>query len=559
MSSDERQRRADAIRYRIGDVENDLYDELRAGRIDRREFVRRGAVLGLSLSTLGVLAGCAQPNVAQVSPPQTKPPRPGGTIRAGIVAPAAALDPIMVSDEGGLAVLGQTGQYLAWSDKNLTLRPVLAESWSHDATGKVWTFKIRRGVKFSDGSDMSAADVAATFNRLADPAVGSNALSTFAGVLSKGNVTAVDPYTAQFKLDFPNGNFPYLVSSDNYNAIVLPKSYSGGWDKTFIGTGPWKLHSFTPNQGVTYVPNPVYWGPKTVADRSELTFYPEEQAQTLGIQGNQVDVLSHYSVSGGRALITDPNIRTTQFRSSSHREIHMRNDKEPFTDPRVRQAVALLVDRRGLVDGLLATKSDYGNDSPFAPLFRSTNPSVPQRQQNVAKAKQLLEAAGKSGGFSTQLTTLTHFELPDLAQVVQNDVSVAGINLSINILDPGTYYGSSKFGTSPWLDSTMGITDYGHRGVPNLILTAPLTTNGPWNAAHFHNPQYDKLVAQYVAALDLGAQRAAARQIQELLLAESPVLFPYFYYFLTAARLNVSGVETTAMGHIDVSRAGFVA
>jgi peptide/nickel transport system substrate-binding protein len=556
--TDHRQRQVDAVRFHIGEVENDLVDELRARRIDRREFVRRGTVLGLSLSSLGVLASCAQPNVQQVSAPPAKPPRPGGTIRSGIVAPAAALDPVQVSDEGGLAVLGQSGEYLAWSDKNLTLRPIIAESWKHDSTGKVWTFNIRRGVRFSDGTPLSAKDVEVTFNRLADPAVGSNALSTFAGVLSKGNVKATDPYTAEFRLDSPNGNFPYLVSSDNYNAIILPKTYNGGWDKTFIGTGPWKLQSFVANQGVTYVRNPHYWGPPTVAERSQLTFYPEEQAQTLGLQGNQVDCLAHYSVSGGRALLTDPNIRTIQYRCSAHRQIHMRNDKEPFTDKRVRRAVALLVDRRGLVEGLLATKSDYGNDSPFAPVFRSTNPAVAQRQRNVAEAKQLLQAAGKGSGFSAQLTTLTHFELPDLAQVVQNDVSDAGIRLNISILDPGTYYGSSKFGTSPWLDSEMGITDYGHRGVPNLILTAPLESKGPWNAAHFHNPQYDKLVAEYVAALDIQAQRSAAGRIQSLLLDESPVIFPFYYYFLTATRPNVSGVESTAMGHLNVSRAGFV-
>jgi peptide/nickel transport system substrate-binding protein len=236
----------------------------------------------------------------------------------------------------------------------------------------------------------------------------------------------------------------------------------------------------------------------------------------------------------------------------------MRCDISPFTNKLVRQAIAYSLDRPAIVAALFKGYAEVGNDSPFAPVFRSTDPSVPQRQRNLAMAKQLLEAAGKGGGFSTQLLTLTHFELPDLAQVVQNDVSPAGVNLKLSILDPGTYYGSSKFGTSPWLDSTMGITDYGHRGVPNLLLTAPLSSKGPWNAAHFHNPHYDQLVTRYVAALDLGAQRAAARQIQELLLDETPIMFPYFYYFLTGARLNVSGVETTAMGHIDLSRAGFV-
>jgi peptide/nickel transport system substrate-binding protein len=559
VTSDDRQRRIDAVRRGIGDAENHLVDELRAGRVNRREFIRRGTVLGMSLSALGVLAGCARPDVSEVDPPQTRRPQPGGTIRVGLTAPSGALDPVTVADEGGLGVLGQSGEYLVWSDKHLNAVPRLAERWTHNADGSVWTFKIRRGVKFHDGTTLTAEDVAATMNHLADPKVGSNALSTFAGALSKGNTKAVDAHTVEFQLDAPNGNFPYLVSSDNYNAIILPKSYDGNWDKTFIGTGPWKLEKFTPNEGVTYTRNPDYWRGRTVSDRNELKFYEAEQAAVLGLQGNQVDALIHYSVSAGKALITDPAIRTIQFRSASHRQIHMRTDKEPFHDKRVRQAMALLVDRHALVQGLLATKSDYGNDSPFAPAYKSTDRTVPQRQRDLAKAKALLDAAGKSNGFTVHLNTLTHFELPDLAQVIQDNAAAAGIKIQLTIQDATSYYGSAVYGKSPWLDSTMGITDYGHRGVPNVYLTAPLTSTGTWNSAHFKNPRYDALVKDYIGTLDLQSQRRVARKIQLLLLDEVPVMFPYFYFFLTGAANRVSGLETTAMGHADVSRAGLVA
>jgi peptide/nickel transport system substrate-binding protein len=556
LSPDEQ---AEAVRGAVGEVENHLIDEFRAERIGRREFMRRGTALGMSISALGVvIAGCARPDVTKVSAPQTQPPKPGGTIRAGIVAPAAAIDPVKISDEGGLAVLGMTGQFLVFSDRKLILHPQIATSWKPNRDGSVWTFKIRQGVHFDDGTPMTTQDVAETFNRLADPKVGSNALSTFAGVLSKGNTEVVDGETVRFKLDAPNGNFPHIVSSDNYNAIIIPRSYDGNWQKTFIGTGPWKMKSFTPEVGVTYVRNPHYWGPHTVADTSELKFYAQEQAAVLGLQGNQVDVLPHFSVAGGRALLTDPSVRTTQFHSAAYRESHMRCDKEPFTDKRVRQAMALLADRRGMVQGLLATKSDYGNDSPFAPIYPSTDKSVAQRQRDIAKAKQLLAAAGHPNGFSVPVNTSNDFELPDLAQVLQDNVAVAGIKLKITISDLGTYYGSSTFGTSPWLDSVIGITDYGHRGVPNVTLKATLTKKGPWNAAHFRSSQYDKLVADYIAALDLQSQRRYARQIQELLLDESPLILPYFYYFLTGAHNKVSGVYSTAMGQVELSRAGLV-
>ena len=105
----------------------------------------------------------------------------------------------------------------------------------------------------------------------------------------------------------------------------------------------------------------------------------------------------------------------------------------------------------------------------------------------------------------------------------------------------------------------MGITDYGHRGVPNVFLTAPLTSSGTWNAAHFADPAYDKAVADYVAALDVGSQKTAAKKIEELLLDETPLVIPYFYFHLSAVQKGYAGVQVTGMGHIDLTQAGATA
>jgi peptide/nickel transport system substrate-binding protein len=559
---DETQRRVDAIRGSSTDLENHLIDELTLGRITRREFVRRGTVVGMSIPLLSFIASACGGDDGEGAPTGTEQRadvQPGGVLRTGIIAPAGELDPITVADEGGLAVLGQSGEYLTWSDEKLELQPRIAESWTPNEDGSVWTFQIRQGVTFHDGRALTAADVEATMNKLADPEVGSNALSVFGGVLSPGGVKAIDDATAEFTLDAPNGNFPYLVSSDNYNAIILPADFESGWDKTFMGTGPWKLEKYTPEQGVTYVKNPDYWDQSRQPnpDRHEVRFYPEEQARVLALQGDEVDLVSNFSVAGGKVLLTDPNVTVVEIRASQHRQIHMRTDKEPFTDPRVRQAMALLIDRQALVDGLWDGKADLGNDSPFAPVFPSTDPSVAQREQDVDQAKQLLADAGQEGGFEVELRTWDGFEIPQLAQLVQDAAKQAGITITLNVTDPGSYYGDAVYGKSPWLDSTFGITDYGHRGVPNVLLTAPLTSKGPWNSAHFKNSQYDELVAQYAAALDVETQRGVAGQIQQLLLDETPVIFPYFYFHLGATKKNVSGIEVTGMGHVDVSQGGF--
>jgi peptide/nickel transport system substrate-binding protein len=571
VSRDEKSRRVDAIRAQSSELENHLIDEYRSGHLSRRDFIRRGSVIGMSIPLVSFLAaacgtgdksstgsGGGSGTAVQAGGKEVAV-KPGGTLKLGMSpGPTTEIDPVLVADEGGLGIMSQSGEFLSWSDSKLQLQPRLAESWKPNADGSVWTFKIRQGVKFHDGSTMTAEDVAASINALSDPKSGSNALSTFAGVLSKDSAKATDASTVEFQLDSPNGNFPYLLSSDNYNALIVPKDLSGKWEKTFPGTGPWKLEKYTPNSGVSFVKNPDYWDKSRVPklDRQQVKFYPKEQAQILGLQGGDVDVLVHFSPTGGKALLNDPNVTVIQLRASVHREIHMRNDKKPFDDKRVRQAMGLAVDRAALVNGLMAGKSDFGNDSPFAPVFPTTDKSVAQRKQDLAKAKALMQQAGVSNA-SVTIDTWDGFELPDLAQLLQNDAAKIGIKLKPNVTPAGTYYGDAVFGKSPWLDSTMGITDYGHRGVPNLFLVAQLSSKGVWNAAHFKNPTYDGLMKDYISALDIGAQRAAAAKIQNLLLDETPNLYTYFYYFLTGTKKNVGNVEVSAMGHYDITKAGF--
>jgi peptide/nickel transport system substrate-binding protein len=554
---DEIQRRLDDVRRERSELENHLIDEYSAGKITRREFVRRGTVVGMSIPLLSFIASaCGGDGGGEPAAPAGGKAKAGGTIRTAIQSPAGDIDPVTIADEGGLAVLGQSAEYLTFSNDKLELEPHLAESWEPNEDGTVWTFTLRQGVKYHDGQTLKAADVVATFDRLSDPEVGSNALSALNGVLSKGNTKAIDDATVEFTLDAPNGSFPYIVSSDNYNAVILPANYAGNYAKTFPGTGPWRLERFQPKVGVTFVKNPDYWDTgKPLADRSEIKFYAEEQPRVLAVQGNEVDIIAHFSVSGGQALLNDPSVDVAELRSSVHRQIHMRTDKEPFNDARVRQAMALALDRQGILEGLLGGKGDIGNDSPFAPVYPFTDTSVEQREQDIEQAKQLVADAGKEGA-STEITTFRDFELPDLAVLIQNAAKEIGLNIRPNLLDQAAYYGDAVYGQSPWLDSVMGITDYGHRGVPNVFLVAPLTSKGTWNSAHFKNPEYDKLVRDYIAALDLESQRSVAGKIQRLLLDETPIIFPYFYSYLFAVKKNFTGVRETAMGHINLREAG---
>ncbi len=544
----------DALRRTLGALDNDLIDELIAGRVDRRGFLRHGSLLGLSLPLLSGIAttfgAAALPSLARAAG------KPGGTIRVALTVPAAAIDPVTIADNGGLEILLQAAEFLCVLQPDLTLKPVLAESWTHNDDGSVWTFKLRSGVKYHSGGTMVAEDVIASIDRLCDPKNASNALSAFKGILSPGNAKKIDDLTVEFHLDAPYGAFPYVISSDNYNCVILPASYKGDYEHNWDGTGPFKLEKYTAKVGASFVRNPDYWGPKSLPDRTEFTFYTDLQPQILALQGGQVDLIEQIAVSGGQALLNDPRFTIIRENGTGHQQVHMRCDTGPFTDKRVRRALALSLNRKKLVAGLFRNLAVVGNDSPFAPAYPTTDRSVPQREQNIREAKELMAAAGVPKGFKVTLTTERYIEIPDYAVLIKNFGKEIGIDITLAIESQDAYYGKAAFGESDWLDSTLGITDYGNRGVPNVFLRAPLLSDGPWNAAHFKNKTYDGLVDKYGRSADLGTQRALAKEIQELLLDETPIIFGYFYDYLVPVKKGLTGIPPIA-NRLFLSQASF--
>ena len=181
---------------------------------------------------------------------------------------------------------------------------------------------------------------------------------------------------------------------------------------------------------------------------------------------------------------------------------------------------------------------------------------MPQRSQNIDKAKQLLAQAGHPNGFSTELYTEDYQEVPQYAQIIKQAAAGVGININLHVQSQADYYGDAVFGKSNWLDGAMSLVDYGHRGVPNVLLGAPLLSSGSWNSAHFKNSTYDGLANSYVGSLDLTSQRKYAGQIEQLLLDETPLILAFWFDSISVTKKPVAGVVTTGMGQIYLKQAG---
>jgi peptide/nickel transport system substrate-binding protein len=420
----------------------------------------------------------------------------------------------------------------------------------------VWTFKIRQGVKFNDGTPMTVDDVVYSFKTQCDPKSSSNALSVFGGTLVPDGVVKVDDTTVAFHLQQADGNFIDAVSPNNYNMIIVPNGYDyTGYQKSFIGTGKFKMASYTPNIGASFVRNPHYWGRPALPARTEFTFYAEDPAVSAALQAGTVDCINQFTLTTSPQLLNG-NFHIIALKASSHRELSMRTDIHPFTSKYVRQAIAYTLNRPAIVAALFKGYAEVGNDSPFAPAFKATDTGVPQRTQNLRLARELLAKGGVPRGFSASLLTENSEEIPHFAEIVKQAASQIGVDIGLTIETSTKYYGQAVFGKSDWLDGEMSLVDYGARAVPNLFLEAPLqsidpkTGQGSWNAARFSNSTYDALSKQFAAAVDLSTQRRIAGQIERLLLNETPIIYPYFYDYLSATQKNVTGVYPTAIGEL---------
>ena len=549
----------DAIRRSISERENHYIDELRTGGLSRRQFMQYAAVAGMTIPMAGVILGTPAAQAAAKKKTVATGKR-APLLKLSTLAPGSKLDPVIINNGGALLLLGFAGEYLCWDNNQGVLEPRVAESWKANADSTVWTFKIRKGITFHNGKKLTADDVVATFDRLADPANKSNALSVFKGILDKGGTTKVDDYTVQFQLKQPVGAWPYQVSSDNYNSIILPKDYAGDWDKTFIGSGPWIMEKYVVDQGVTFKRNPNYYDKARQPnfERLQVTQYKDSSARLAALQSGQNDWDGFSDASTASTLRNDPNFVVGQSPTAGHLQVHLRTDKGPFAaDKRFRQALLLSLDRPGVVKGVVDGFGSLGNDSPMSPSYATTDKTVAQRAKDIAKAKALMAAAGKPDGFDVTLSTWGRSDIKLLAQVIKQSAKDIGINVTIDIADDdGSAYYDDKRSPS-WLNSDFGITEYGHRGVPNVYLNSALITNGVWNAAHWSNAEFDTAAKAYMASADVSVQKAQSKKVQEIMLEESPVGFVYFGNVLDVSKKGLTGNYTNGMSNIETTRAKF--
>ncbi len=529
-----------------------LFDELRAGRLSRRLLLRRASVAGLSMAGFGFLRAPAAFAGTGPDPAQVKR---GGTIRLASQIPSADPQPVTASNAGEVFTYQPSLEYLCYPRADWTLDPRLATSWNAAPDPKTWNFTIRQGVRWHDGTPFTADDVVATFERLLNPKVGSSAGSIYHGVLSYGNVEKVSDTEVRFHLDTPFVDFPYLVSGFAYQSAILPKNYEmGTFTKGGIGTGPFVLKEYVPQQSASYVANPHYWkSGRPYADGLKVTYFGNEASTVLAMQAGAIDIYPVVPLKGAEALLDNPKLTILEHPSADYRSLHMRVDMAPFNDKRVRQAVALCLDREAIVKSIFNGAAIVANDHSFAPVYVDSdlaNKELPQRQQDYAKAKALLAAAGHAGGIKVTLTTEDLLEMPQYAVAIKAYCQPAGIDVSLNIMPTAQYYGAGA--NQPWLVVPFGMTDWAARGAASQAIIPEFPCHAAWDSAHWCDPDFDKLFTEYNGELDHQKRQQLALALARIQNEEVPVAIGYWIKARRATSKRVQGLAAAPDNFVDL-------
>jgi len=502
------------------------------GHLSRRQMLVASAGV---LSVGGFLEACggsAPPpgggSTSTGAETSTGTPKRGGTLRFGSQGASAtdspeAQNPIVNPD---FARLFQMYSPLVAIDQNFKLAYGLAEEITPNPKATEWTFRLKDGLEFHDGKSVTAKDVLYSFQRIV--------AKKFSGALllqplDLENAKVLDERTLRIPTHSPYSTLVQAIASSPYFTVV-PVGYD---PKNPIGTGPFKLVSFTPGQESVVERFPNYWETgKPYLDRIITTEYTSEDAQINALQSGAIDYTDYLSGASVNTL-KGAGMEVVVQTSGGYCSVTLRVDQAPFDDVRVRQAVKLLMDREQMNKVVYQGLGKVGNDV-FGLGDPLSDTSIPQRPHDPEQARALLKAAGREGASVTLVTAPIAQGSVALAQVLEQNAKAAGMNVKLQQLS-----------VSNWVTNYLKWTfsqDFSYSGY--YMGNVPLLTSkdAPFNETKFSDPKYNQLYAQALATTDEVKQKQIVSEMQHIDYDKGGLLIPVFAPIIDAHSSKVHGL-----------------
>lgn len=514
-------------------------------------------MLNFLLLALLVLSACAAPAAAPAAeeaapaaaaeaevaageeaddePAESGEPVVGGTLRAAFQNEWAGLDPHVVSSYSSYQILNNVLEGLTFYDNDMNLVPWLAESWEQSEDGLTWTFKLRQGVLFSNGREMTAEDVKWSFERLIDPATGGGNAARVGPPETR--IEAIDDYTVAVTHPEPFGIFPQSLGFDKSTGIMAPESLEDdGTVNIPIGTGPFQIAEVEGTTRLLLERNENYWQEGLpYLDAVEITPIPDDTVRETALRGGEVDWVLSIAPQNFDSLVEDPDVVVQTAPQLSYDYIGINLMREPFSDVRVRQAIALALDREQLCEagffGLCeAVQGPIGTGSPwyfdYAPYG-----------QDIEKAKELLADAGYADGFEMELLpTVQYGETVRAAQVLQQQLAAIGIESTINAPEWSEWLElEGNFKYDAYICNWNGLID------ADQYYYLQHRSDQIFNFTGYDNPDFDALVDEGRSMSDFDTRYSIYEQANQMLVDDAPYIYMYNKQEIRAHAPNVHG------------------
>ncbi len=496
------------------------------------------------------LAACAQPAAAPSQPaaaPTSAPAAPTTAAKeapkaaaateapkaAAPAAPAAGADTITIALESdpprldphlsSAAVDRQVFQSLFDSlvdlDQNLNIVPKLAEKWTISPDGLVYTFNLRKGVKFHDGTDFDAQAVKVNFDRMMDEKTASARRSEISSV---DKVEVVDPQTV--KITLKKAFSPFLATlTDRAGMMLSPKALAAdaaNFQNNPVGTGPFKFVEKVKDDHVTVERFDQYWGGPAPTKRIIYRTFVDGNVRVVNMKSGQVDISNTTPSKDIPSFQSDPKWKVSLKPGLGWQGIWLNVTKPPFDKKENRQALAAALDRAAITKVVFQDLTAVPGWSPFPPGTPAYDETKKAPARDIAKAKDLLAKAGNPTGFSFTFKIGQDAIAQQLGQIVQSMASEAGIQVKLEQVEFGALL--DQLGKKNYEAAQIG---WSGRADPDGNVTNHFITNGPNNYAGYSNPDVDKWLEDARLAQDMAARKAIYTKIDAQLAEDQPFIF----------------------------------
>jgi peptide/nickel transport system substrate-binding protein len=392
--------------------------------------------------------------------------------------------------------------------------PDLATAWEPNEDGTVWTFHIRDGVRFHDGSALDAGDVVYSIKRVIDPDYGSPAR---AAVKMIEHIEATGPLTVRMRLGSTFADLPLQLMDPRLR--IIPEGSGETVDQTGIGTGPFKVETFDPDGITVLTAYEGYWeGPPALA-RVEVIGVPDAQARLQAFLSGQLDMERGIAPVLRRALDKSLRYQLLEIPTGNWMGLAFRTDMAPFDDPRVRRALRLVVDRDEMLDLALDGGGVVSCDTPVAPndQYRAEMRCPPDPE----RARALLTEAGHPDGIDVDIyVSSLDPSWPVIGVAYQEQAAEAGIR--VNVVNAA----ADGYWSTVWMKKPAFTTSWGERPADQALNEA-FHSSAKWNESHYSNPEFDHLLEAARAELNFAKRRALYIKAQEYLAKTSGTMIPF--------------------------------